>query len=196
MNKLKWNEDYIKVQEHLKGNIESWEILYNEAYPIVYNYVNRISIKEYIGSNMLDDIVSESFTRCYNKLEIFEGRSKFSTWVCAFSRYVLLSQYSRAKTRNILNSRLKYISSLVSEIGSPEFVVIKKEQYRCLHIAFKALSPKHKLLIKCYILKIIPPNIVIKRTHLKYSDRMMELQLAVNILRRYYLFLYENKKYE
>ena len=63
-------------------------MLYNEAYPIVYNYVNRISIKDYIGNSMIDDIVSESFERCYNKLEVFKGRSKFSTWVCAFSRYV------------------------------------------------------------------------------------------------------------
>lgn len=193
MNQLKRKEDYIKVQEHLKGNVEAWEILYNEAYPIVYNYVNRISVKDYIGNNMIDDIVSESFERCYNKLEVFEGRSKFSTWVCAFSRYVLLSKYSRAKTRNILNSRFKYISSVVSERGLPEIIVIKKEQYRCLHIAFKALSPKHKLLIKCYILKIISPNTVIKQTHLKYSDRMMELQIAINILRRYYLFLYEKR---
>lgn len=111
--------------------------------------------------------------------------------VCAFSRYVLLSQYSKEKTRNILNNKLKYISSIVSEIESPELIVIKKEQYRCLNTAFKALSSKHKLLIKCYILKIIPPNTVIKYTHLKYSDRMIELQIAINVLRRYYLFLYE-----
>ena len=109
-----------------------------------------------------------------------------------FSRYVLLSQYSKEKTRNILNNKLKYISSIVSEIESPELIVIK-EQYRCLNTAFKALSSKHKLLIKCYILKIIPPNTVIKYTHLKYSDRMIELQIAINVLRRYYLFLYERK---
>ena len=191
MSQQKWKEDYIKVQEYLKGNTESWDMLYNEAYPIVYNYVNRISIKDYVGNSMIDDIVSESFERCYNKLEVFKGRSKFSTWVCAFSRYVLLSQYSKEKTRNILNNKLKYISSIVSEIESPELIVIKKEQYRCLNTAFKALSSKHKLLIKCYILKIIPPNTVIKYTHLKYSDRMIELQIAINVLRRYYLFLYE-----
>ena len=105
MSQQKWKEDYIKVQEYLKGNTESWDMLYNEAYPIVYNYVNRISIKDYIGNSMIDDIVSESFERCYNKLEVFKGRSKFSTWVCAFSRYVLLSQYSKEKTRNILNNK-------------------------------------------------------------------------------------------
>ena len=99
--------------------------------------------------------------------------------------------YMKEKTRNILNNKLKYISSIVSEIESPELIVIKKEQYRCLNTAFKALSSKHKLLIKCYILKIIPPNTVIKYTHLKYSDRMIELQIAINVLRRYYLFLYE-----
>lgn len=138
MSQQKWKEDYIKVQEYLKGNTESWDMLYNEAYPIVYNYVNRISIKDYIGNSMIDDIVSESFERCYNKLEVFKGRSKFSTWVCAFSRYVLLSQYSKEKTRNILNNKLKYISSIVSEIESPELIVIKKEQYRCLNTALKA----------------------------------------------------------
>ena len=99
--------------------------------------------------------------------------------------------HNTEKTRNILNNKLKYISSIVSEIESPELIVIKKEQYRCLNTAFKALSSKHKLLIKCYILKIIPPNTVIKYTHLKYSDRMIELQIAINVLRRYYLFLYE-----
>lgn len=40
-------------------------------------------------------------------------------------------------------------------------------------------------------IKNIPPNTVIKYTHLKYSDRMIELQIAINVLRRYYLFLYE-----
>ena len=30
----------------------------NGAYPIVYNYVNRISIKDYIGNSMIDDIVN------------------------------------------------------------------------------------------------------------------------------------------
>ena len=73
MSQQKWKEDYIKVQEYLKGNTESWDMLYNEAYPIVYNYVNRISIKDYIGNSMIDDIVSESFERCYNKLEVFKG---------------------------------------------------------------------------------------------------------------------------
>lgn len=52
MSQQKWKEDYIKVQEYLKGNTESWDMLYNEAYPIVYNYVNRISIKDYIGNSM------------------------------------------------------------------------------------------------------------------------------------------------
>jgi len=68
MSQQKWKEDYIKVQEYLKGNTESWDMLYNEAYPIVYNYVNRISIKDYIGNSMIDDIVSESFERCWKFL--------------------------------------------------------------------------------------------------------------------------------
>ena len=121
MSQQKWKEDYIKVQEYLKEQNRGICCV-NEAYPIVY-YVNRISIKDYIGNSMIDDIVSESFERCYNKLEVLRGEVKHG--------YVLFQDMyfyhnTVKKTRNILNNKLKYISSIVSEIESPELIVIKK----------------------------------------------------------------------
>ena len=92
-------------------------------------------------------------------------------------------------------SRLKDViiswKFLRGEVSFQHGYVLFQDMYFYHNTAFKALSSKHTLLIKCYILKIIPPNTVIKYTHLKYSDRMIELQIAINVLRRYYLFLYE-----
>lgn len=194
MNSQKQNEDYMLIQESLNGNKSAWNDLYKEAYPLVYNYVRGKFLNGYIRDNMIDDIVNESFLRCYKKRAFFEKRSKFSTWVCGFANYVFLEYIRIYKTCFIYNYNMEHFSPSFYDMSQPEQIVIKREQYKCLYIAFDTLSLNQRLLIICYILKDLRPKKVIELTNIsKYSDRMYELQLAIDAMRRYYLFLYEGK---
>lgn len=191
----KWNEDYMLIQESLNGNKSAWSSLYKEAYPLVYNYVRKKSLNGYIRDNIIDDVVNESFLRCYEKRAFFEKRSKFSTWVCGFANYVFLEYIRIYKICFVHNYNIKYFLPSVYDMSLPEQIVIKREQYKCLYIAFSTLPLHQRLLIMCYTLNDIRPKKVIALTNIsKYSDRMLELQLALDAVRRYYLFLYEGKQ--
>lgn len=192
MDISQWEKDYMLIKESLNGNESAWDALYRKTYPLIRNYIRKISLSEYIRNNLADDIANEAFERCYKKRAIFEARSSFSTWVCGFARYIMLEHGRLYKTCYIYNCNIEYYLPSAYEINSPELIAIKREQYKCLSIAFSMLSSYRRLLIMCYILGYIKPKKVIELTKIKkYCDRMCELQIALDIMRRYYLFLYE-----
>lgn len=190
MRNLDWEKDYMLVQKSLSGNTDAWKTLYEKAYPIVSGYVRRISIKQYLPYDQMEDIVSEAFERSYRKRASYTSRCKFSTWVCGFSRYILLHKYYHFFIEQTKYSL--YFASLPSmEEHLPENYIIKQEQYFCIRVAFKSLCPLHQLLISCYILQEIQPKEVIRITNLKASARKAILQIALHTLRNRYLSLYK-----
>ncbi|RME77582.1 MAG: RNA polymerase sigma factor [Planctomycetota bacterium] len=71
-------EDMEQIQECLKGNWKAFEKLYNKykdkVFYIAYRYVHQ--------KEEAMDIVQDVFTKVYNSLHKFEGRSSFYTWLC------------------------------------------------------------------------------------------------------------------
>ena len=192
--KPEWYSDYLLVQEVLDGDIKVWNGLYQYTYPYVYYYVNRIHNKWGISYDEIQDIVSEAFKRCYLKLYTYMGKSKFSTWVCGFCRYVLLEYYHKRRLKN------KYIVDVFNVLQSsniyrnPEEFVIENERNWCLWTAYKSLAFQHQILLKCYVLNEIEPNQAKKITRLNAKDRENELIVAKNTLRNRFLALYFKTK--
>lgn len=185
-----WYSDYLLVQEVLDGNIKVWNKLYQSTYPYVYYYVNRIYNKWYISYDEIHDVVSEAFQRCYLKLNTYIGKSKFSTWVCGFCRYILLEYYHKRRLHN------KYIVDVFNVLQSsnicrnPEQFVIEKERNLCLWTAYSSLTFQHQVLLKCYVLNEIKPNQAKRITKLNAEGSKDELIVAKNILRNRFLALY------
>ncbi len=185
-----WYSDYLLVQEVLDGNIKVWNRLYQSTYPYVYYYVNRIHNKWYISYDEIPDVVSEAFHRCYLKLNTYMGKSKFSTWVCGFCRYILLEYYHKRRLHN------KYIVDVFNVLQSsnicrnPEQFVIEKERNLCLWTAYNSLTFQHQILLKCYVLNEIKPNQAKRMTKLNAKDSKDELIAAKNTLRNRFLALY------
>lgn len=71
-------------------------------------------------------------------------------------------------------------------------IIIKKERDMCIGLAFASLSLRHRLLLRCYVLREITPRQIIKRTRMVYYPaRQKELAVAVQTLCNRYLALYE-----
>lgn len=104
--------------------MQTWDRLYRNTYPIVYNYVKRIHAGWHISYDQINDVTNEAFKRCFINLDTFLGNSKFSTWVCGFCRYILLSYYHKFRMQN------KYVHNIYGKTQSyherenPEIYVI------------------------------------------------------------------------
>lgn len=183
------------AQKALGGNTEAWDRLYKGTYTTVCRYVRRIYIKQYIEYDQLVDIISESFARCYKNLNSYLGLSRFSTWVCGFARYVLLEHYYKYVRRQKTIHYISISSEIYRTASTPESIIIKREQDMCIRTAFYSLSLRHRMLLRCYVLREISPKHIMYKTGMPYhKTRKEELDDAIRILRRRYLALYEKRK--
>lgn len=184
-----WYFDYMLVQEVIRGNTKAWNRLYCDNYTVVYYYVKRIRNERLISHCEVKDVVDEAFYRCYLKLHTYMGKSKFSTWVCGFCRYILLKLYHKDRLQNKYLTDIFMHQSIYAYI-SPEDIVIKNERNFCIWTAFYSLSYKHQILIKCYILDEIKPVQLKTFIRLNAKDRKEELFVAIQTLRRRFIALY------
>lgn len=89
-------------------------------------------------------MVQEIFVKAYTKLDTFEERAKFSTWV-----YSLSLNYCRDYAKNIRrkNSRFSelgesYIDAYISDELQPDESMVQQETEGVLYRAIEKLSPE------------------------------------------------------
>ncbi|MFR5876593.1 MAG: RNA polymerase sigma factor [Eubacterium sp.] len=189
-----WHKDYLLVQKVLTGDNNAWNRLYKKVYPIVYGYVAKRRTKWFISYDEIDDVVNEAFKRCYKKLNIYNGKSKFSTWVCGFCRYILLENLRKHNKYNKSQYIMRTSFELQSKQYDPENALIVKELNTCIWTAFSSLSLQHRLLLQCYILEEISVSQLKKQINLNSDERQQELDVAILTLRNRFLAIYEKKR--
>lgn len=111
---LKVDEDLRLVQEVLKGNIDSFNILVNKYELSIIRFIYN-TIKDREAS---EDITQEVFITLYNKLYTFKKEYKFSNWLFRIARNKCID-YVR-KYKRLYEANVEEFSDLVSNEISPE----------------------------------------------------------------------------
>ncbi len=123
-----------------------WVLLYEEAYPMVERYATRFA-----GSRA-GELAQDAFSLAYEKLSNFQGKSRFSTWICGFVRYIHYNRTTKAKRET---QRTDYYWTFYTDIemANPVDIVIRNERTKCLWKAFDSLTPFHQLLLNQIVLQ-------------------------------------------
>lgn len=80
---------------------QTFERLYRESYPLVYNYIFR-KVLDRTGA---EDVTAEAFMRAARYFDRFDpSRAKFSTWVISIARNCLNDYYERSRPTSPLES--------------------------------------------------------------------------------------------
>jgi RNA polymerase sigma-70 factor (ECF subfamily) len=111
---LKVDEDLRLVQEVLKGNIDSFNILVNKYELSIIRFIYN-TIKDREAS---EDITQEVFITLYNKLYTFKKEYKFSNWLFRIARNKCID-YVR-KYKRLYEANVEEFNDLVSKEISPE----------------------------------------------------------------------------
>ena len=107
-------EDLKLVDEILKGNIDSFNILVNKYEMIILRFIyNMIKDKE-----ASEDITQEVFITVYNKLYTFKKGYKFSNWILQIAKNKCID-YIR-KYKRVYQANLEEVRDLATEEISPE----------------------------------------------------------------------------
>lgn len=135
------DEDLKLVEEVLKGNIDSFNILVNKYELSVLRFVyNTLRDRE-----ASEDITQEVFITVYNKLYTFNKSYKFSNWLFQIARNKCID-YIR-KYKRVYEANVEEVSDVVSNDLSPEESAEFKEVKSLIQAFINTLNDTDKQII-------------------------------------------------
>lgn len=172
-------EDIKLVEEILDGNIDSFNILVNKYEFIVLKFVyNMLKDKE-----AAEDITQEVFITIYNKLEMYNMKNKFSSWLLQIAKNKCID-YIR-KYRKVYESNIDEARNVQSNELVPEEALEYNETKREVQNFINNLEETDRQIL---ILKY--------SEDVTFNDIADILQMNVSaVKRRYYKARDEFKKY-
>jgi RNA polymerase sigma-70 factor (ECF subfamily) len=176
------DEDLKLVQEVLKGNIDSFNILVNKyEFSIIRFVYNTIRDRE-----AAEDITQEVFITVYNKLYTFNKDYKFSNWLYQIARNKCID-YVR-KYKRVYEANVEEAHDIASNEISPEQSAEYKETKKVVEAFVTSLNDIDKQIV---LLRYTNDNITfadvaeilnmgesaVKRRYYKARERFREYRL-------------------
>lgn len=133
LSKLVEPDDGALVVRCLTGDRDAFADLVHRHQTSVYRVCYRI-----LGNHEdAEDAAQEALVRAYTKLESFEGRSSFKTWMLRLAVNVSLNE--RSKRKGPPPGEIHY-----SPLPTPEDELIRSENVDHLHKTLQLLPPNHR----------------------------------------------------
>lgn len=187
-----WYADYVAVQRSLTDE-RAWEELYYNSYKYVQNYIAKRFRSEFMGSNTVDDVLAETYERCYFDRKFFRGDCRFTMLVCAYARYVMLNMISKSTPYQKQIDKYR-TEDVADHYDSPLWHLERGERDRFIWMAYDSLNYSHQRLLDCYVLDEITTQEAGELTGLNHFQRKAELEIAVDVLRKRFISLYNSEK--
>ena len=142
------NSDQIYIDKVLQGDTNSFSFLIEKYKNMAYT----IAIKIVKNNEDAEEIAQDSFLKAYNKLDTFQGKSKFSTWLYTI---VYRNAISKVRKKKIITSDIDdyVINNYQSDHDFPQIEALKnKEQKIYVKKIIDKLPEKDALLITLFYL--------------------------------------------
>lgn len=142
--------DYNLATLFLSGDVHAWEQLYSKSIKIVTGYTQK-NLWGFGLIFILDDVVSEAYSRAYRKLSTFRGSSRFSTWVCGFAKRIIWEENRKdIQRKQVFQNNAFAPSALYSR--DPCDIVLESELHQSLWNALAKLHPTYANILKSHII--------------------------------------------
>lgn len=167
MNPNVSDEEMIR-QYLMSNNTDCFESLYNRYVGKVYKQCYSITK----DSDQAQDFTHDIFIRVFSKLDSFQGRSSFSTWLYSVSYNYCLDQIKRAKRliTTHLSDELDYYCNSTDEAEKVDSSLLQLSQ------VMKKISPQDATVLKMKYQDDLPLSQISLELNLKESAVKMRLK--------------------
>lgn len=130
------------VKNILKGDVENYRILVDRYAPMIFHLV-RSYIRD---EEAVEDIVQAVFVKAYDKLNTFNFRSKFSSWLYQMGLNHCRDYLKNIRRKNIKMSDLEpdFIQENMIYDGDPQSEIEENEMYTNLRQAIEKLPEDYR----------------------------------------------------
>lgn len=153
------------VQSALCGDKQAWTQLYNQSTQIVVGFTQKYLLNFQMDTFSCEDIVSEAYFRAFDRLSGFEGRSRFSSWVCGIVKRIIWTENAKFRRKEkIYRQCIVSFSTLHSR--DPCDIYLELELSKSLWKAFENLHPLESYILENHVIEEQTFHKLSKATHM------------------------------
>jgi RNA polymerase sigma-70 factor (ECF subfamily) len=132
------DDDAILVKNCLQGDVKAFEILVDKYQKPIFNAALRLCN----DFDNAEDIAQAAFVKAYNKLDSFNPKYKFFSWIYRIVINEAINFIHRAKSLTELDENVK------SEDKSPDQDYEQNERSGQIRLALMQVEPNYRILIE------------------------------------------------
>lgn len=130
------------VERARAGDMAAWARLYQGNFDRVYRQVRYLCGDD----NDAEELTQEAFVVALMRLDKFEGRSSFSTWMHAVALNVVRNHWRSHRNTKRAHAKLAQVDALARGGGStPATELVNQRRERALYVALEALPEKLRI---------------------------------------------------
>jgi RNA polymerase sigma factor (sigma-70 family) len=143
MNKA---EDLYYIEAVRKGNVQAFSVLVEKYQKLVYTLALKLLKKPEEAEEMAQD----TFIKAFQKLDSYEGKSKFSTWLYSITYNACISELRkrRIEFKSLDDTRISDQDEMKMHDYYRE--VRKEDQEKYLNLALEKLPEDDQVLVTLY----------------------------------------------
>ena len=134
------------IQKAKEGN----QLAFNTLLDSFWNSVHNFQLKRHQNENDAEDITIQTFSKAFDKIDTFDEKYKFKTWLITISKNIHIDTL-RKKKSSILAGSYKTKDAEVYEVAddnpTPEDKIITEQNLAKLLKDIKQLKPKYQEVI-------------------------------------------------
>jgi RNA polymerase sigma factor (sigma-70 family) len=181
MNKT---EDLYYIEAVRNGNLQAFSVLVEKYQKLVYTLALKLLKKP----EDAEEIAQDTFIKAYQKLDSYEGKSKFSTWLYSITYNACISELRkrRIEFKSLDDTRISDQDELKMHDYYRE--VKKEDQEKYLNLALEKLPEDDQVLVTLYYYESQSMDEISVITGLTVSNIKVKIHRA---RKKMYEFLHE-----
>jgi RNA polymerase sigma-70 factor, ECF subfamily len=140
------NDEYALIRSVLAGEKDAYGVLVARHSQSVFRIAFRITENDADA----DEVVQEAFLRGYRKLQDFDARSSFATWIYRIAMNCALDVLKKRKSQAVVSIAEDYDSELATvqvadRSAGPDRLLLSREIETRRHAAMERLTPTERV---------------------------------------------------
>jgi RNA polymerase sigma factor (sigma-70 family) len=144
--KMDKTEDLYYIEAVRKGNVQAFSVLVEKYQKLVYTLALKLLKKP----EDAEEIAQDTFVKAFQKLDTYEGKSKFSTWLYSITYNACVSELRkrRIEFKSLDDTRITEQDEMKMHDYYRE--VKKEDQEKYLNLALEKLPEDDQVLVTLY----------------------------------------------
>lgn len=134
------------IQKAKEGNQMSFNFLLDTFWSSVYTF----QLKKILNDNDAEDITIQTFSKAFDKINLFDEKYTFKTWLITISKNVYIDFLRKKKSSIAIATTSEQedkVYKLIDDAPTPEDKIIREQNLANLLKDIKQLKPKYQEVI-------------------------------------------------